>query len=165
MPLSPGRRCTASSLLFSLVFHQQLHHRINRRQSLAAGQIVVVAKNGKHKPPAFFRLPITRKRIHVAERTRLGMNQTGGGRALKTVSQRSVYTAYRQRFLKRRSPRLPRRVDQQLHRRGGRDQVAARKSRAVEKSKLIFFKTGLPQKLLHRLAPALKRSSGAAQLA
>src|SRR6478609_10800508 len=52
------------------VADQNLHHRINCRQRFAAGQVVVVAENRKHKPPALFRLPITRKRVHVAERPR-----------------------------------------------------------------------------------------------
>ena len=67
--------------------HQHLYHRINRRQHFSAGHVVVVAENGEHKPLARLRLSITGERVHMAERSGFGLDQSRGGRVQKTVCQ------------------------------------------------------------------------------
>ena len=70
-----------------LLRYQHLHHRINCRQRFAPRQVVVVAENGEHKTTAPLRLSVAGKRIHVAQRSGLGVHQATRRSIEKTVGQ------------------------------------------------------------------------------
>src|SRR5262249_1116572 len=154
-----------SALAPAALAHQQRYHLIHRGLRFAARQVVVIAEDGKHQPPAAEGLGVAGERVHVAESPGLGMNQSNRGSLGETILQGTVRAAQGKGFFIRRTPGLSCRMDQQLHYGSGRDQVAPGKPGTVEKNELFLIEPGLQQKLLHRRRAALKGSSLASQFA
>src|SRR5581483_502766 len=111
-----------------------------------SGHIEVVGEDRESDAVAAGRGGVSRKRLHMVERSGFGQYQSLRGSAAKPVCQRSVYSRHREGLAITAAPRLLGGVLQQRDHGMRRNQVLPRQPGSVVKNVLIARNTCLGQK-------------------